>query len=61
MATQDILLDLKKMSADRSTLRYPADMAIASDTDYIQFDFFTYNPPFNRTGSGLNKKQTLAS
>ena len=56
MATQDILLDLKKMSADRSTLRYPADMAIASDTDYIQFDFFEYAPPMLTKGSGLNKQ-----
>ena len=56
MATQDIGLDLKKMSADRSTLRYPADMAIASDTDYIQFDFFEYAPPMLTKGSGLNKQ-----
>ena len=37
------------------SLRYPVDLTIDSDTDFIQFDFFTYNPPFNRVGSGLNK------
>lgn len=41
----------------KQTVRYPEDLNITSDTDYIQFDFYTYNPPFNRTGSGLNKKQ----
>ena len=44
----------------KKNIRYPEDLNVESDTDYIQFDFFTYNPPFNRTGSGLNKQQTLA-
>ena len=53
---EDLQLDRKKMSEDRSTLRYPEDMAIGSDTDYIQFDFFEYSPPMLTKGSGLNKQ-----
>jgi hypothetical protein len=44
-------------SGAKSTVRYPHDLNISSETDYMQFDFYTYNPPFNRTGSGLNKEQ----
>ena len=39
----------------KKNIRYPEDLNVESDTDYIQFDFFTYNPPFNRVGTGLNK------
>jgi len=53
---EDLQLDRKKMSEDRSTLRYPEDMAIGSDTDYIQFDFYEYSPPMLTKGSGLNKQ-----
>jgi len=60
MARTDIGLDLKQMSADRSTLRYPEDMAIDSDTDYIQFDFFEYAPPMLTKGNGLNKESNWA-
>ena len=56
MAVNDLLQNNAKMSADRATLRYPADMAIGSDTDYIQFDFFEYAPPMLTKGSGLNKQ-----
>ena len=56
MAANDLLQDNAKMSKDRATLRYPADMAIGSDTDYIQFDFFEYAPPMLTKGSGLNKQ-----
>ena len=56
MAANDLLQDNAKMSKDRATLRYPADMAIGSDTDYIQFDFFEYSPPMLTKGSGLNKQ-----
>ena len=56
MARNDLFQDNAKMSKDRATLRYPADMAIGSDTDYIQFDFFEYSPPMLTKGSGLNKQ-----
>ena len=45
----------------KKNIRYPEDLNVESDTDYIQFDFFTYNPPFNRVGTGLNKPKSLAS
>ena len=44
-------------SGAKKQVRYPHDLNISSETDYMQFDFYTYNPPFNRTGSGLNKPQ----
>ena len=33
-------------------LRYPRDLQISSQTDYINFKFFKYKPPFKRGGSG---------
>ena len=56
MAANDLFQNNAQMSKDRATLRYPADMAIGSDTDYIQFDFFEYSPPMLTKGSGLNKQ-----
>ena len=56
MAVADLFQNNEQMSKDRATLRYPADMAIGSDTDYIQFDFFEYAPPMLTKGSGLNKQ-----
>lgn len=35
-----------------STLRYPRDLQINSQTDYINFKFFKYEPPFRRGDSG---------
>lgn len=35
-----------------STLRYPRDLQINSQTDYINFKFFKYSPPFKRGDSG---------
>ena len=35
-----------------STLRYPRDLNINSQTDYINFKFFKYSPPFKRGDSG---------
>lgn len=34
-----------------SSLRYPEDPPIASDSDYVVFDFYKYTPPF-KTNSG---------
>ena len=36
------------------TLRYPFDLSPTADTDYIQFDFHKYQPPFKRGGAGLD-------
>jgi hypothetical protein len=36
------------------TLKYPRDMIVDEQTDYIKFDFWTYNPPLKRGGSGLS-------
>tara|TARA_B100000073_G_C23641665_1_gene536902 strand:- start:45 stop:1046 length:1002 start_codon:yes stop_codon:yes gene_type:complete len=35
-----------------STLRYPRDLSPNSQTDYIRFQFFKYQPPFQRGGQG---------
>lgn len=34
------------------TIRYPKDLQVNSQTDYIRFQFWTYKPPFRRGGSG---------
>jgi hypothetical protein len=36
------------------TLKYPRDMIVTDQTDYIKFDFWTYKPPLKRGGSGLS-------
>lgn len=33
-------------------LKYPYDLAPSNDTDYIQFDFWSYKPPFDRGNAG---------
>lgn len=35
-----------------STLKYPRDLSPNSQTDYIRFQFFKYQPPFQRGGQG---------
>jgi hypothetical protein len=35
-------------------LRYPYEMAISTETDYVTFEFFKYNPPFGK-GEGENR------
>lgn len=46
------LADLKNAptataSNPKGALRYPVDPEIASDSDYVLFEFFEYTPPFN--------------
>ncbi len=33
------------------TLRYPRDLKIDTDTDYIEFEFYSYRAPFKKYGS----------
>lgn len=35
-----------------SALRYPRHADIGSDSDYVSFEFFKYQPPFKDTGEG---------
>ena len=39
-----------------STLKYPRDLSPNSQTDYIRFQFFKYQPPFQRGGQGADGK-----
>ena len=36
------------------TLKYPRDMIVTDQTDYIKFDFWTYKPPLERGGAGAS-------
>ncbi len=42
------------MTDKPNVLKYPYDLEPTMDTDYIQFDFHRYQPPFKRGGSGLD-------
>jgi len=53
---KDNTLQQHWIDTDEKTLRYPSDMRVDANTDYIQFDFFKYRAPFYRGGSGLNKQ-----
>jgi len=33
--------------AQSSTHRYPQDLSVGPDSDYVRFDFYQYSPPFN--------------
>lgn len=35
-----------------STQRYPSDLSIGSDSDYVRFDFYQYSPPFKDRKTG---------
>ena len=35
-----------------STTRYPFDLQVDGETDYIRFQFYEYKPPFTRAGEG---------
>ena len=54
---KDNTLQQHWIDTDEKTLRYPSDMRVDANTDYIQFDFFKYRAPFYRGGSGLNKSE----
>ena len=47
-----------------SSLRYPEDPPIASDSDYVVFDFYKYTPPFqtsaNAGSDGYSKYNALS-
>ena len=42
------------MTDKPNVLKYPYDLEPTMDTDYIQFDFHRYEPPFKRGGAGLD-------
>ena len=41
-----------------SAVRYPRDMSIGEDSDYVIFEFYEYQPPYN--GTDANIKSTAA-
>ena len=41
-----------------SAVRYPRDLSIGADSDYVLFEFFEYQPPYN--GTDANIKNTAA-
>ena len=47
--------DAKSVS---SAVRYPRNMSIAEDSDYVIFEFYEYQPPYN--GTDANIKNTAA-
>ena len=38
----------ESVAYDPMAVSYPSDMLIGSDNDYVVFDFYQYNPPFNK-------------
>ena len=38
-----------------SAVRYPRDLSIGSDSDYVLFEFYEYQPPYNGTDAGIKK------
>ena len=40
--------------------RYPDDIAVGFDTDYVMFEFYEYNPPFQGINKGATKDGSSA-
>jgi hypothetical protein len=40
--------------------RYPDDIAVGFDTDYVMFEFYKYNPPFQGINKGATKDGSSA-
>lgn len=38
-----------------SAVRYPADLSVSSDSDYVLFEFYEYQPPFKGVETDINK------
>ena len=38
-----------------TAVRYPKDLSVQSDSDYVLFEFFEYQPPFNGTDAAIQK------
>ena len=46
---------------DTSSLRYPAELGITSDSDYVSFRFYDYLPPFKPSGGNRGTQGTTAN
>jgi hypothetical protein len=44
-----------------TALKYPYDRALGSDSDYIIFEFWKYNPPFGRDDTGNTGTNTTST
>ena len=38
-----------------SAVRYPRDLSVGADSDYVLFEFYEYQPPYNGTDAGIKK------
>ena len=38
-----------------SAVRYPRNLSVGSDSDYVLFEFYEYQPPYNGTDAGIQK------
>ena len=38
-----------------TAVRYPRNMSIGEDSDYVLFEFYEYQPPYNGTDAGIRK------
>jgi len=47
--------------AQSSAHRYPKDLSVGSDSDYVRFDFYEYSPPFLSTDKGSPEGKTGSS
>ena len=45
----------ESVAPDPMAVAYPSDMSIGYDSDYVVFDFYQYNPPFNNAIKAQNK------
>ena len=43
------------LSSATGSLRYPADAAMAKESDYVLFEFYEYKPPFKGINKGADK------
>lgn len=44
-----------------ASLRYPFERALGSDSDYVIFEFWNYNPPFGRDSTGSTGTNTTST
>jgi len=47
----------KTNTSDSNALRYPKHQAITQNSDYVAFEFYEYEPPFNQDRSGNQRQE----
>ena len=51
-------LEPPTMSSTTGARRYPRDVAMAQDADYVMFEFYEYRPPFQDINKGATKNNS---